>query len=80
MNGWREIASAPRDSAHILACDATQSFGWKDGKPLPPVQTVVHWYEFGEDSGWYTSVNELAPERTFPATHWKPLDSPGAAQ
>ena len=68
---WPLIETAPRDGTHILACNMRESFGYRDG-PLPPIQTVVHWHE----DGFYTSVNELAPTRPFPATHWKPLDAP----
>jgi len=80
LGGWYDISSAPKNGEHILACDASQSFGWVNGRSLPPVQTVVHWYEFGDESGFYTSINELAPERPFPATHWKPLDGPSVAR
>lgn len=74
--GWRSILTAPKDGTHILACNAARSFGWADGKPLPPQQTVVHWWANPGEEGFYTSVNELAPERPFAATHWKQLDAP----
>jgi hypothetical protein len=80
--GWRPISSAPRDGTHILACQANTSFGWFDGAKAPEVQTVVHWWGNPGEEGFYTSVNELAPEHPFAATHWKPLDGlirdPGA--
>lgn len=76
LAGWHDAATAPRDGCHILACNAAASFGWMDGKPLPPVQTVVHWFPDPDDPGFYTSVNELEPQRPFQLTHWKSLDSP----
>lgn len=69
--GWQPIETAPKDGTHFLACNSRESFGYRDG-PLPAVQTVVHWFA----GGFYTSVNELEPQRPFPATHWKALDEP----
>lgn len=74
--GWRDVSAAPRDGTHILACNAATSFGFKDMKPLPPVQTVVHWFPDPDAPGFYTSVNEVEPQRPFVVTHWKPLDAP----
>lgn len=69
---WRPIADAPRDGTHIIACIANYSFGYRDGKLLPPMQTVVHWFAHDGDEGFYTSVNELEPQHPFQATHWMP--------
>jgi hypothetical protein len=69
---WQPIETAPKDGTHFLACQAGQYFGYRQ----PVLATVVHWF----DDGFYTSVNELAPERPFPATHWQPLPDPPAEQ
>ena|ERR1700688_322764 len=63
--------SAPKDGTHIFACDASIPYGqyWTFGQRPP---TVVHWFE----DGFYTSVNELEPQRPFPATHWQSLPVP----
>ena len=68
---WRPIISAPKDGTHIFACDASIPYGqyWTFGQRPP---TVVHWFE----DGFYTSVNELEPQRPFPATHWQSLPVP----
>jgi hypothetical protein len=71
---WRPIITAPRDGTHILACDASMPYSatWTFNQRPP---TVVHYWDGmgAPDAGFYTSVNELAPENTFPATHWRPL-------
>ncbi len=56
---WRPIKTAPKDGTHILVCNADNSY-------TPP--TVAHWFE----DGFYTSVNENAPQYPYPATHYKP--------
>lgn len=73
-NGWRSIYTAPKDGTHILACNAWASFG--TAADSPPVQSVVHWWANPGEEGFYTSVNELEPQRPFVASHWKPLDAP----
>lgn len=78
MSKWQPIDTAPRDGTHILACQAGTSFGWFDGQKAPAVQSVVHYWASPGEEGFYTSVNELEPQRTFDASHWKPLDDPSA--
>ena len=73
---WQPIETAPKNGAHILACDQRDTFGWLDGAALPVRQTVVHWFPDQDEPGFYTSINEIEPQRPFKATHWKPLDSP----
>lgn len=69
---WRDIATAPKDGTHILACDARVPYGPHWGfNHRPP--TVVHWWANPGEEGFYTSVNETEPLAPFPATHWKPL-------
>lgn len=75
---WRPIATAPKDGTHIQACRAGSSFGWRDGKPLPPWQTVVHWWGHGTP-GFYPSVYSTQNDEPLHGlTHWKPLDAPNA--
>jgi len=70
---WRPIKSAPKDGSHILAIAMKPpGFGYFDGEWVP-AQTVIHWWGNPGEEGFYTSVNEIAPERPFPATHWAPL-------
>lgn len=73
-NGWDSIKWAPKDGEHILAVDMSNraGFGAAPGKLWQPCATVVHWFQ----DGWYTSVNELEPERPFPATHFMKLPDP----
>jgi len=77
--GWRDIATAPKDGTHILACDARTPYGpqWTFNQRPP---TVVHWWANPGEEGFYTSVNEMEPQATFPATHWKPLGSEPPSQ
>lgn len=71
---WRPIRTAPKDGSHFIAgiFDDGGGFGWYDGKQVA-TQTVVHWWGNPGEEGFYTSVNELAPQRPFQATHWQPL-------
>ncbi len=71
LSGWQSIESAPRDGTHILACGGPQD-RWR----FPP--TVVHYFRDPEEPGWYTSVNELAPEHPYNAAFWMPLPPPPA--
>jgi len=68
---WRPIETAPKDGTHILACRIPIGIRVTI-QTSPP--TVVHWFDDPEDPGFYTSVNERAPERPFNPTHWQPLD------
>ena len=67
--GWKPIETAPKDGTHILAYRVPIGIRFTS-MTNPP--TVVHWF----DDGFYTSVNEIAPERPFDATHWMPLPEP----
>ena len=73
-SAWRPITEASKDGTHILACDAHRPYdaAWTFDQRPP---TVIHWFDGGEFEGWYTSVNELEPRSTFPATHFMPLPS-----
>lgn len=63
---WRDAAEAPRDGTHFLAWSGGQTFNTH-----PP--TVAHWFV----DGFYTSVNEIEPERKFRVLWWMPLpDTP----
>lgn len=69
---WQPIKTAPKDGTHILAYRLPIGIRVTN-MTNPP--TVVHWF----DDGFYTSVNELAPEHPFNPTHWMPLPSPPVA-
>lgn len=71
---WYDIKSAPRDGQHIIGCIVGTSFGYYNGLPAPEVQTTIHWFDDPEEPGFYTSVNEVEPQHTFKATHWRPLE------
>jgi hypothetical protein len=64
---WLDITFAPRDGTHFMACAHRPGFTFNERPP-----TVVHWHV----DGFYTSVNELAPDHPFPATHFRPLPEP----
>lgn len=66
---WRPIETAPKDGSHILAYRLPVGIRVTNNTNPP---TVVHWFDYG----FYTSVNELAPERPFEPTHWQPLPPP----
>jgi hypothetical protein len=38
--------------------------------------SIVHGIDDPDEPGFYTSVNELAPEKPFNPTHWMPLPTP----
>lgn len=76
MGMWAPIETAPKNGSHFLACIAGTTFGYWEGERAPAVQTVVHWWGAPGEEGFYTSVNELEPQKPFDATHWKPLDEP----
>lgn len=79
--GWRRIASAPRDGSHILGIimdDSTDLGLHPVTGALVRTQAVIHWWDHPGERGFYTSVNEMAPEHPFPATHWRPLIAPPA--
>lgn len=67
---WKRIESAPKDGTHVLGVVMDGSAGLGNGVP---VMTVVHYWDHPGQRGWYTSVNELAPEKPLPITHWRPL-------
>lgn len=67
MSNWQSIDTAPKDGSHILACRIPIGIRVTVNTHPP---TVVHWF----DDGFYTSVNEMAPERPYDPTHWQPLD------
>lgn len=68
--GWQPIKSAPKDGTHILAY--RKLYGIRCTNMTNP-PTVVHWFDDPDEPGFYTSINELAPEHPFKATHWQPL-------
>jgi hypothetical protein len=70
---WQPIATAPKNGDHILAFSVP--FGVRFGNLTDP-PAVVHWLDDPEKPGFYTSVDRLAPERLFNATHWMPLPHP----
>jgi len=69
MSEWKPIETAPKDGSHILAYRLPAGIRFTNNTNPP---TVVHWF----DDGFYTSVNELAPERPFAPTHWMALPAP----
>ena len=70
---WQPINTAPKDGTHVLAYRAPLGIRTTN-MTNPP--TVVHWFDDPETPGFYTSVNELAPERPFNPTHWMLLPDP----
>jgi hypothetical protein len=63
------------DGTHILACKGPFYPHWGFDQAPP---TVVHYFPDPDEPGFYTSVNELAPERPYRATHWMALPEPPA--
>lgn len=60
--GWRDIATAPKDGSYILASD-----GERDGC------AVVRW----DCDGWVYAWHEYdGPMQMHSASHWRPLPSP----
>jgi hypothetical protein len=70
VDDYQTIETAPKDGTHILAY--RKSVGIRTTNLTNP-PTVVHWFDDPNQPGFYTSVNELAPERPFNPTHWMPL-------
>lgn len=64
------IETAPKDGTHILAWRVPIGIRVTN---LTNPPTVVHWFDDPDDPGFYTSVNERAPDYPFKATHWMPL-------
>ena len=73
---WETMESAPTDGTHILACKGPYNSAVTFAQDPP---TVVHYFNDPKEPGFYTSVNVLAPEHPFPATHWMPLPKPPRA-
>lgn len=71
LHSWQPIETAPRDGTHILACRIPIGIRVTI-MTCPP--TVVHWFDDPDEPGFYTSVNELAPEHPYNPTHWQQLD------
>lgn len=70
VDGWQLIDTAPKDGTHILAYQKPVGIRVTN---LTNPPTVVHWFDDPERPGFYTSVNELAPEYPYEPTHWQPL-------
>jgi hypothetical protein len=67
------IETAPRDGTHILAWRVPIGIRVTNNTHPP---TVVHWFDDPDEPGFYTSVNERAPEHPFNPTHWERLPDP----
>lgn len=67
------IETAPRDGTHILAWRIPIGIRVTNNTNPP---TVVHWFDDPDEPGFYTSVNERAPEHPFNPTHWERLPDP----
>ena len=73
MSEWQPIETAPKDGTHILAYRLPVGIRFTNNTNPP---TVVHWFDDSDEPGFYTSVNERAPEHPFNPTHWMPLPDP----
>ena len=67
------IETAPKDGTHILAWRVPVGIRVTNNTNPP---TVVHWFDDPDEPGFYTSVNERAPEHPFNPTHWERLPDP----
>jgi len=74
---WQPIDTAPKDGTHILAFRVPVGVSFTN---LTNPPTVVHWFDDQDEPGFYTSVNERAPEYPFNPTHWMPLPAPPIPQ
>ncbi|WP_428029760.1 hypothetical protein [Ancylobacter sp.] len=76
--GWRPIATAPKDGTRILAVENFKREG-DDGRLYPEDAAVVRWATPRHDDhgGW--SGYGLFLE-SFEPTHWRPLPTPPSAQ
>jgi hypothetical protein len=70
---WQPIETAPKDGTHILAYRKPIGIRFTNNTNPP---TVVHWFDDEDEPGFYTSVNERAPDYPFNPTHWMPLPAP----
>ena len=72
QEGWRDIASAPKDGARVLVCGGTYDVGWDTGfklnRPVIAFWDRDHWHgpEANAHDEWHTC---------FPAL-WMPLPTP----
>lgn len=76
--GWQPIETAPTDGSHFLIA-LGGTFGYLDGKALPSMQAVVHYFLDPDEPGFYLSsglVSGSYNDHPQKGTHWKPLDSP----
>lgn len=82
--GWRDIASAPRDGTHILvteahlgglgACGPLNEHGFRDPADWCD---VVHWFDDPAEPGFYSTSWGGDQEHPFAGlTHWMPLPPP----
>lgn len=67
------IETAPKDGTHILAWRVPVGIRVTNNTNPP---AVVHWFDDPDEPGFYTSVNERAPEHPFNPTHWERLPDP----
>lgn len=70
--GWRDIASAPRDGTHVLVA----GFSWR------PHQAVAHWGSttYNRSKRAYNKGWTAIPGVELLPTHWMPLPEPPAPQ
>lgn len=68
---WQPIETAPKTGEHILAAIFGAGCGFGGPNDQAHCMVVHYWSNPGEE-GFYPSNG---PDKAYPATHWRPLES-----